>query len=74
MKEEDYDDDDDDDDDDDESSDDITQNRNDDLTGKLTNVSVSDFVRGVSTSKDTTLSTRCVRSLSWPEIACVWQH
>lgn len=63
--------DDDTDDDEDDEDDEVTYKKTDDISGKLTNVSISDFVVGINTGNNTKLSTRCVRALSWPEIVYV---
>lgn len=58
----------DDDTDDDDEDDEVTYKKTDDISGKLTNVSISDFLVGINAGNNTKLSTRCVRALSWPEI------
>lgn len=56
------------DDDEDDEDDEVTYKKTDDISGKLTNVSISDFLVGINAGNNTKLSTRCVRALSWPEI------
>ena len=53
--------------DDEDDDDSAVREKKDDLSGKLTNVTVADILPGINVS--TRLSTRCVRSLSYPEIA-----
>ena len=53
--------------DDEDDDDSAVREKKDDLSGKLTNVTVADILPGINVS--TRLSIRCVRSLSYPEIA-----